>query len=88
MAVITLKGNEIRTSGNLPNVGTTAKDFSLVATDLSTKSLADFKGKTLVLNIFPSVDTGTCAASVRQFNKTAAELENTVVLCPGEILRS
>ncbi len=81
MAQITLKGNAINTSGELPSVGSQAKDFSLVATDLSTKTLADFAGKNLILNIFPSVDTGTCAASVRNFNKTAAELENTAVLC-------
>lgn len=81
MSKITLKGNEINTSGKLPVVGSQAKDFSLVAADLSTKILADFAGKNLVLNIFPSVDTGTCAASVRNFNKTAAELRNTSVLC-------
>lgn len=81
MAKITLAGNEINTSGNLPGVGDTAKDFSLVGTDLSTKSLADFKGQNLILNIFPSIDTGTCAASVRNFNKAAASLSNTSVLC-------
>jgi len=81
MTKITLKGNTINTSGELPNVGSQAKDFKLIATDLSTKTLNDFKGKNLVLNIFPSVDTGTCAASVRNFNKAAAELNNTNVLC-------
>lgn len=81
MATITLRGNEIHTSGQLPEVGEAAKNFKLTATDLSTKTLADFSGKTLILNIFPSVDTGTCAASVRNFNKTAADLENTLVLC-------
>lgn len=81
MSKITLKGNAINTSGELPKVGSQAKDFSLVATDLSTKTLADFTGKNLVLNIFPSVDTGTCAASVCNFNKTASELTNTSVLC-------
>lgn len=81
MAKITLKGNEINTIGNLPNVGDNAKDFNLVKTDLSTASLADFKGQRLILNIFPSVDTGTCATSVRNFNKEAANLENTKVLC-------
>lgn len=81
MSKITLKGNAINTSGELPVIGTQAKDFSLVATDLSTKTLADFTGKNLVLNIFPSVDTGTCAASVRNFNKSAADLNNTSVLC-------
>ena len=81
MATVTLKGNAIETSGNLPKVGTKAPDFKLTATDLSTKSLSDFAGNKLVLNIFPSIDTGTCAASVRQFNKEASELENTKVLC-------
>lgn len=81
MATITLKGNEIHTIGELPETGAAAKDFSLVGTDLSTKTLEDFKGKKLVLNIFPSVDTGTCAASVRNFNKVAAEHPDTTVLC-------
>ena len=66
---------------NLPKVGTKAPDFKLTATDLSTKSLNDFAAVKLVLNIFPSIDTGTCAQSVRQFNKEASELENTKVLC-------
>lgn len=81
MATVTLKGNEIQTSGNLPDIGSKAPDFKLTATDLSTKTLSDFKGSKVVLNIFPSIDTGTCAASVRQFNQEASELENTKVLC-------
>jgi thiol peroxidase len=81
MATVTLKGNEIKTSGNLPKVGSPAPDFKLTATDLSTKSLNDFKGSRLVLNIFPSVDTGTCATSVRTFNREASELDNAKVLC-------
>ncbi|OFY89792.1 MAG: lipid hydroperoxide peroxidase [Bacteroidetes bacterium RIFCSPLOWO2_12_FULL_31_6] len=81
MTTITLKGNQLNTIGNLPKVGSKAKDFSLTAGDLSSKTLADFKGQKLVLNIFPSVDTGTCAASVRNFNKEAAKLSNTKVLC-------
>jgi thiol peroxidase len=81
MAKITLKGNEINTIGNLPEIGSIAKNFNLVKTDLSTVTLNDFKGEQLILNIFPSVDTGTCAASVRNFNKDAANLENTKVLC-------
>ncbi len=81
MATITLKGNEIHTSGNLPETGSNLHDFSLTGTDLGHKSLNDFKGKNLILNIFPSVDTGTCATSVRNFNKEAAGLDNTVVLC-------
>lgn len=81
MATVTLKGNNIETSGNLPKVGSKAPDFKLTATDLSTKTLADFEGSKVVLNIFPSLDTGTCAQSVREFNREASELENTKVLC-------
>lgn len=81
MATVTLQGNSIQTSGELPKVGKQAPDFTLTATDLSSKSLADFKGSKVVLNIFPSIDTGTCAQSVRQFNKEASQLENTKVLC-------
>ncbi|OIQ30410.1 MAG: lipid hydroperoxide peroxidase [Bacteroidetes bacterium MedPE-SWsnd-G2] len=81
MAAITLQGSTIHTSGNLPEKGSQAPNFSLTATDLSTKSLNDFKGKKVVLNIFPSIDTGTCAQSVRSFNKEASQLDNTVVLC-------
>lgn len=81
MAEITLKGNPILTIGNLPEIGSQAKDFKLTAVNLSSKSLSDFSGKKLILNIFPSVDTGTCATSVRNFNKTAADLNNTLVLC-------
>ncbi|WP_431136784.1 thiol peroxidase [Psychroserpens mesophilus] len=81
MAKITLGGNAIETIGNLPSTGTTAPDFRLTTTDLSDKSLNDFNESRLVLNIFPSIDTGTCAQSVRTFNKEASELENTKVLC-------
>lgn len=81
MASITLQGNSINTIGNLPKTGEKAPDFKLKANDLSTKSFSDFKGDKLILNIFPSIDTGTCAASVRNFNKEAASLENTKVLC-------
>jgi len=81
MAQITLGSNPVETSGELPQIGSKAPDFKLVAIDLSTKTLDDFKGSDLVLNIFPSVDTGVCAASVRQFNQEAAELDNTKVLC-------
>ncbi len=81
MAQITFKGTPINTIGDLPVKGATAPDFTLVKRDLSETSLADYKGKTLVLNIFPSIDTGVCAASVRKFNEKAAELTNTVVLC-------
>ncbi|WP_421870276.1 thiol peroxidase [Marinoscillum sp.] len=81
MAQVTLKGNAVSTSGDLPSSGSAAPDFKLVKTDLSEVSLSDFKGKKVVLNIFPSIDTGTCATSVREFNKKASELDNTVVLC-------
>ncbi|NBL65983.1 thiol peroxidase [Flavobacterium sp. NST-5] len=81
MAEITLGGNPVHTNGELPKVGTKAPDFRLVNKDLAEVSLADFSGKKLVLNIFPSVDTPTCAASVRNFNKQASELQNTTVLC-------
>jgi thiol peroxidase len=81
MASITLGGNPIHTSGELPKVGTKLADFNLVKNDLSIASLSDFAGTNLVLNIFPSIDTGTCATSVRKFNETASSLENTKVLC-------
>ena len=81
MASITLGGNPINTNGELPKVGSNAPQFQLVKTDLSVATLADFAGSKLVLNIFPSVDTGTCAASVRHFNESASKLDNTKVLC-------
>ncbi len=81
MATVTLKGNKINTSGTLPKNGEKAPDFKLTATDLSTKTLSDFVGQNIILNVFPSVDTGTCAQSVRTFNKKASKLENTKVLC-------
>lgn len=81
MTKVTLKGNPVNTSGSLPETGSTARDFTLVKTDLSEGSLADYKGKKVILNIFPSIDTGTCAKSVRKFNEKASGLGNTVVLC-------
>lgn len=81
MTTITRKGAEITISGNLPEVGSEAPQFSLAATDLSDCSLIDFRGKKVILNIFPSIDTPTCATSVRTFNKKAAAIDNTVVLC-------
>ena len=81
MTKITLGGTPISTVGKLPEIGSKAPDFKLTATDLSKKSLSDFSGFTLLLNIFPSVDTGTCAASIRSFNKSAASMKNTKVLC-------
>lgn len=81
MAQITFKGNPVHTAGSLPSVGTTAPDFKLVKTDLSAMSLGDFKGKKVILNIFPSLDTSVCATSVRRFNAEAGKLNNTAVLC-------
>jgi thiol peroxidase len=81
MAAITLGGNPIHTSGELPKVGSKLADFKLVQTDLSVADLSTFAGKKLVLNIFPSIDTGTCATSVRKFNESASNLSNTTVLC-------
>ena len=81
MASITLGGNPIHTSGELPKIGTKLADFKLVKNDLSIATLSDFSGKKLVLNIFPSIDTGTCATSVRKFNESATQLETTLVLC-------
>ena len=86
MANITLKGNAINTIGNLPKIGSKASNFSLKTIELGEKTLSDFAGKKVVLNIFPSIDTGTCATSVREFNQKAAELENTVVLCVSKDL--
>ncbi len=81
MATITLKDNPIHTIGELPATGTKAKDFQIVAKNLSRVSLADFAGSRLILNIFPSLDTATCAASVRYFNELAGKLPDTKVLC-------
>lgn len=81
MTDITLDGTPVHTQGSLPAVGTKAPGFTLVGNDLSPITLADFAGSRLILNIFPSVDTGICATSVRTFNERAAGLENTKVLC-------
>ncbi|WP_430455210.1 thiol peroxidase [Rheinheimera sp.] len=81
MATVTLKGNPFQTVGNLPAVGSQAADFVLTGAGLADVSLADFAGSRLVLNIFPSVDTPTCATSVRKFNQALSSLQNTKVLC-------
>ena len=86
MATVTFKGSEVKTNGSLPAVGTTAPDFKLVGAGLNEISIADFKGKRVVLNIFPSIDTGVCAASVRNFNKMAAADDNVVVICVSKDL--
>lgn len=81
MANVTLKGNPVQVEGSLPQVGQQAPAFSLVGSDLSDVTLASLAGKRKVLNIFPSVDTPTCATSVRKFNAEASALNNTLVLC-------
>jgi thiol peroxidase len=78
---ITLGGNTIHTVGKLPAVGTHVKDFTLTAVDLKEKTFSDYKGKYVIMNIFPSVNTGVCSKSVRKFNEEAAGLKNTTVLC-------
>ena len=81
MAQITLQGKPIRTVGELPSLNSQAPPFTLTRTDLSDCTLADFAGQTVVLNIFPSIDTSVCATSVRRFNAEASSLAQTVVLC-------
>lgn len=81
MVNVTLVGTPVETVGNLPKIGSKAPSFKLTGTDLADKSSSDYAGSRLVLNIFPSVDTGTCAQSVRTFNEKASLLENTKVLC-------
>lgn len=80
MASVTFQGNPVHTSGDLPAVGSPLPQFTAVNGDLQDVTAADFRGKRLVINIFPSVDTGVCAAQVRNFNKKAAELDNTTVI--------
>ncbi len=80
MAKITFKGNPVNTSGNLPAKGTKAPEFTLVKSDLSTLSLSELKGKKLLLNIFPSLETSVCSAALRKFNKIAAEKPNATVV--------
>ncbi|WNL45578.1 thiol peroxidase [Dyella sp. BiH032] len=81
MSTVTLKGNPVQVDGHFPKPGDKAPAFSLVGKDLSDKTLASFGGKRKVLNIFPSIDTPTCATSVRRFNEKAASLQDAVVLC-------
>lgn len=78
---VLLQGNPMHLYGDLPKAGDDAPNFALVAKDLSEICLHDYKGKRVVLNIFPSLDTDVCAASVRRFNVDASKLDNTVVLC-------
>lgn len=86
MANITLRGKTIETVGELPIKGKTAPDFNVVKADLSDANLKDYNGKRLILNIFPSFDTPTCAISVRKFNEAASNLKNTAVLCVSQDL--
>ena len=81
MAKVKFSGETVETIGKLPEVSSKAPDFCLTKGDLSDAKLSDYKGKRVVLNIFPSIDTGVCAQSVRTFNKKASTLDNTVVLC-------
>jgi thiol peroxidase len=81
MAQITLGGNPINTNGDLPAAGAAAPDFTLTKADWTPVSAADLAGQRVVMNIFPSLDTGLCQTTVRTFNERAADLENTAVLC-------
>ena len=86
MATVTLQGNPVSVQGELPAVGSKAPDFKLTGADLSDVTLGDFAGKKLILNIYPSVDTGTCAASTRQFNERMNGRDDVVVLCASQDL--
>ncbi|WP_424495288.1 thiol peroxidase [Salinimicrobium sp. GXAS 041] len=81
MSQITFKNKPVTTYGRLPETGEKAPHFELIKTDLTTATLQDYKGQRVIMNIFPSIDTGVCATSVRNFNKRATDLKNTVVLC-------
>ncbi|MBQ5593051.1 MAG: thiol peroxidase, partial [Bacteroidales bacterium] len=80
MRKVNFKKHPVSLKGNLPETGKPAPSFNLVKSDLATLSLEDLKGKTLVLNIFPSLDTGVCATSVRKFNQLASNMKDTLVL--------
>lgn len=86
MATTKFKGTEVNTNGALPIVGSQAPEFTLVGGGLQEIHLADYKGKRVLLNIFPSLDTGTCATSVRKFNKWVSEKDNVVVICVSKDL--
>ena len=81
MATVKFKGSDVHSSGKLPEIGSIAPDFTLVDAGLQEIHLSDYKGKRVLLNIFPSLDTSTCATSVRKFNKWVSEKDNIVVLC-------
>lgn len=86
MATVTFHDKAVTTYGDLPKDGANAPNFKLIATDLSSRSLHDYQGQNVIINIFPSVDTGVCAQSVRTFNEKAAQLDNTKVLCVSKDL--
>lgn len=86
MSQVTFKGKPIALWGKFPDIGTLIEDFRLVTNDLKEVSLADFTAKNIVMNIFPSLDTGVCAQSVRTFNEKAAQLKDTIVLCVSKDL--
>lgn len=86
MSTVKFKGSEVHTNGVLPVVGAQAPDFTLVGKELNEIHLSDYKGKRVLLNIFPSLDTPTCATSVRKFNKWVSEKENVVVICVSKDL--
>ncbi|MEQ8626207.1 thiol peroxidase [Ekhidna sp.] len=86
MAKITLGGNETNTSGNLPEVGSQAPDFTLVSKDMQEKTLASYHGQKVILNIYPSIDTGVCAMSTKKFNQEASKLDNTRIVCVSKDL--
>src|ERR1035437_2789842 len=86
MATVKFKGTDVQTNGQLPVVGSQAPDFTLVGGGLQDFHLSDYKGKRVLLNIFPSLDTSTCASSVRKFNKWVSEKENVVVICVSKDL--
>jgi thiol peroxidase len=81
MTHISIRGNKTKVKGQLPEIGAKAGDFILTRTDLSDIAFSDLKGKNIILNIFPSIDTPVCSTSVRRFNVEAAKLEETAVLC-------
>ncbi len=81
MSQVTFHGKPVKVDGVFPVVGSAAGDFRLVDKDLADRTLADYAGKRKVLNIFPSIDTGVCATSVRRFNELAGKMDDTVVLC-------
>jgi thiol peroxidase len=81
MKKVTFQGNPVKVLGSIPMLGEQAKNFSLTASDLSELTLSSLKGQNVIINIFPSIDTPVCAASVKKFNEEASKLENTIVLC-------